>query len=219
MMARSNPYGRRRLFFNGIRCPLQFAPALSFTYCASTICPVPVFSYTLSASFSKRVHQMHNRYAYVGVFKGVDHVYFELYIVYGAVLASGITNTTSLLIVLPFCCRNRDAAVAIWQWRAPDQIGRSRSTFAYVAASDPAPRGRKPLGNGGAFESSGVFLTTAESFQHQETLSSNAQTRVMMKASAVATFIVSEREFLFELLVAALNAPASHRRVDYRLLT
>lgn len=76
----------------------------------------------------------------------------------------------------------------------------SRSTLAYDVASVLAPRGRKPGGKAGVLNR-GAFFIAAESLQHQKPIGGNAQTRMMMKASPVASLEVAQPKLLFEFLV------------------
>ena len=57
-------------------------------------------------------------------------------------------------------------------------------------------------------ESSGVFFNAGKPLQHEESISRDAQARMMMKAPPIAPFVMPETQFLFELAVVALDAPS-----------
>jgi hypothetical protein len=63
----------------------------------------------------------------------------------------------------------------------------------------------------------GRFFSARQPLQYQEPIGGNAQTGVMVKASPVPAFVVSEAKFLLQLLTVALNAPTSLDRPDHFL--
>ncbi len=48
----------------------------------------------------------------------------------------------------------------------------------------------------------------------QESVGGDAEGCMVMEASPASSFVMAEPEFLFELLVVALDAPPEFRRVD-----
>src|ERR1700737_3560917 len=80
-----------------------------------------------------------------------------------------------------------------------------------------SPARVEALGYGRRFESSGVFFTAAEMLQHEKSIGSDAQACVMMKAAPIASFVMTQADFLLEFPVVALNAPA-HFDGGYQLL-
>src|ERR1700693_2682738 len=71
-----------------------------------------------------------------------------------------------------------------------------------------SPARAEAFGYGRRFESSGVFFTTGETLQHQESIGSETQARMMMKAAPIAPFVMTETDFLLEFPVVTLDAPA-----------
>ena len=71
-----------------------------------------------------------------------------------------------------------------------------------------SPARVEAFGYGRRFESSGVFFTAGEVLQHEKSIGSDAQARMMMKASPIASFVMTKTDFLLEFPVVALDAPA-----------
>ena len=71
------------------------------------------------------------------------------------------------------------------------------------------PARAEACGYGRRFELSGVFFT-AQSLAHQKAVGSDAQTRVMVKATPVASRIMMQSQLGFQFLVIPLDAPSSH---------
>jgi len=72
----------------------------------------------------------------------------------------------------------------------------------------PSPARAEVFGEGRRFESRGVFFTAAESLQHKKAVGSDTQTRMMMKATPIAAFVMPETDLLLEFEVVTLDAPA-----------
>src|ERR1035437_2097934 len=71
-----------------------------------------------------------------------------------------------------------------------------------------SPARVEAFGYGRRFESSGVFFTAGEFLQHEKSIGSDTQARMMMKAAPIASFVMTKADFLFEFPVVALDAPA-----------
>jgi hypothetical protein len=65
------------------------------------------------------------------------------------------------------------------------------------------------LGYGRRFESSGVYFT-AQLLAHQKTIGGDTETRVVMEAAPIASLIMMQSKLGFQILVIALDAPATH---------
>ena len=52
----------------------------------------------------------------------------------------------------------------------------------------PSPARAEAFGYGRRFESSGVFFTAGEPLQHEKSIGSDTQARMMMKAAPIAPF-------------------------------
>ena len=63
-------------------------------------------------------------------------------------------------------------------------------------------------------ESSTVFFTAAQALQGQKAIGGDAQAGVVMEAGPVASFVVTQPEFLLEFQVVPLDAPAPFDRMD-----
>ena len=72
------------------------------------------------------------------------------------------------------------------------------------------------FGYGRRFESSGVFFDS-QSLAHQKTVGRNTEAGVMMEAAPVPPFVVMQSKLGFQLLVIALDTPATHRDIHQRL--
>jgi hypothetical protein len=51
---------------------------------------------------------------------------------------------------------------------------------------------------------------------NEEAVGGDTERRVMMEASPTSSFIMSGSEFLFQILIMALNTPARFRHADHR---
>ena len=71
-----------------------------------------------------------------------------------------------------------------------------------------SPAREEAFGYGRRFESSGVFFSAGEPFQHEKPIGSDTQTCMMMKATPIAPFVVPEADLLLEFPVIAFDAPA-----------
>src|SRR3989338_2446382 len=72
----------------------------------------------------------------------------------------------------------------------------------------PSPARAEAFGYGRRFESSGVFFTAGELFQHEKSVGSDAQGRMIMKAAPIAPFVMTQPHLLLEFPVVTLDAPA-----------
>src|SRR3990172_9411011 len=71
-----------------------------------------------------------------------------------------------------------------------------------------SPARSEACGEGRRFESSGVFFNAGEPLQHEETIGSDTQARMMMKAAPIAPFVMTQTHLLLEFPVVTLDAPA-----------
>src|SRR3989338_10236254 len=62
-----------------------------------------------------------------------------------------------------------------------------------------SPARSEAFGYGRRFESSGVFFSSGQPLQHQETISRDTQACVMVEAAPIAPFVMAEADFLLEL--------------------
>ena len=70
----------------------------------------------------------------------------------------------------------------------------------WAAARDVIRGKRRNLADGEVFFGAGGFAG-GEAFSDQESISGNTQCRVMMKASPTSPFIVTQPQFLFQVLI------------------
>src|SRR3989337_2824907 len=71
-----------------------------------------------------------------------------------------------------------------------------------------SPARVEAFGYGRRFESSGVFFTAGEVLQHEKSIGSDAQARMMMKPTPIAPFVMTQPHLLLEFPVVTFDAPA-----------
>jgi len=87
-----------------------------------------------------------------------EHVHIDSFDLYQSRPRQTFITTVLLKSTVPCCLRNKDTIEESGRLLAPGGSGRWRSMWAHAVALVPAPRGRKPVGRGGALNRAAFFL-------------------------------------------------------------